>query len=236
MAKISNPHDGHRKRLKKKFADTPKEQFDEFLDKCPSHELLELLLFYSIPRQNTNEIAHNLLDRFSTIDAVFDADIHEIETVDGIGRQSAEFIHFISAAIHAYSLSKSMLNIKKILNSETAGEYFVSKFRNRISECLILVSLDAENRILATDKICDGSLNSVNIDFRNIISTVLMRKAVAVILAHNHPGGTAMPSNADRRATELIKNALLTVNVRLVDHIIVANDKYISMNFDLHMI
>mgnify|MGYP003536741170 CR=1 FL=1 len=115
-------------------------------------------------------------------------------------------------------------------------KYAKSLFYSRLYEVLFMISLDSQNRVISTDIVCEGVTNSVNISLRNILSIALRTNAVSIILAHNHPGGKAFPSEADRQTTDIIKNAPLSINVRLIDHIIVAGDEYISMNFDLHIL
>ncbi len=231
MPKQDNPHDGHRERLREKYI---KADLDK-LDKFPPHEILELLLFYVMPRVNTNEIAHRLLDTFGSIDAVFDADIHELEKVDGIGNKSAIFLNLISATFRVYANAKNNIT-NKVITSDNIGEYVKSLFYARMYETLFMISVDTQNRVISTDIICHGSISSVNIDMRKLISVALRNNAAGIILAHNHPGGKALPSAADREATEMVRNILSAINIRLLDHIIVAGNEYVSMNFDLHML
>ena len=231
MPKQDNPHDGHRERLREKYI---KADLDK-LDKFPPHEILELLLFYVMPRVNTNEIAHRLLDTFGSIDAVFDADIHELEKVDGIGNKSAIFLNLISATFRVYANAKNNIT-NKVITSDNIGEYVKSLFYARMYETLFMISVDTQNRVISTDTICHGSISSVNIDMRKLISVALRNNAAGIILAHNHPGGKALPSAADREATEMVRNILSAINIRLLDHIIVAGNEYVSMNFDLHML
>ncbi|MCX7715261.1 MAG: DNA repair protein RadC [Clostridia bacterium] len=222
-------HEGHRNRLRERLL-SEKER-----DTLNEHEILELLLFYIIPRKNTNPIAHALLKAFGSLANVFDAEVDKLMQVEGIGRSAATFINMIPAFFREYAKSKNNI-VNAILTSENVGEYVKALFYGRIYEVFYLISLDSSNRVINTDIICHGSIDSVEINLRNIINTVLRTNASSVILAHNHPGGSPMPSQSDKEITKTIQHALSYINIKLLDHIVVSGEEYISMAFDLHII
>lgn len=214
-------HDGHRGRLKERFL---KEGLTNFED----HNVLELLLFYSIPRSDTNVIAHNLINTFGTLHGVFDASVEALCKVDGISTHSALLIKLIPEMFSRYHVDKT--KDLKILNSTTAlGNYFVPKFYGKTTEELHIALLDTKKKLLSYEKISDGTANTALVDIKKIMALVVNSTATAVAIAHNHPGGIAIPSSADIISTKKLYNALKIVNVELVDHIIVADGDYVSM-------
>lgn len=214
-------HDGHRERLKKRFR-------EEGLDKFEAHNALELLLFFSIPRRDTNEIAHNLLNTFGSISNVFDAPVDELLKVDGIGESSALLIKMMPALSKKYAEDK--LKKGAALNSTSAaGEYLLPKFMGETNEIVILVCLDNQGRVKNCCKIADGSTNTAQINNRKIMETALRHSASSIILAHNHPGGLTNPSAADVETTKNLVHVLESVQICLRDHIIIANNEYFSM-------
>lgn len=213
-------HDGHREREKERFA---RHGLDSFSDV----NVLELLLFFSVPRRDTNEAAHALLDRFDSLAGVFDADIQSLVEVPGVGYNSALLIKLVPQIMRRYEQCKGRAAV--ILDSVSkSGTYFCAKFRYQTEESVLLASLDAKRRVISCDEIGRGTVCSVNVDVRKIVETALRNKAVSVILAHNHPDGVAEPSNADILYTRKVKEALDTINLELADHIITSDDKYFS--------
>ena len=214
-------HSGHRKRLKERFL---KSGFAGFED----HEVLELLLFYCIPRRDTNLIAHNLIERFGTFAQVLDAPISELKKVDGIGENAALFLSVLRQASGFYQINRNAKN-KALTSTEAYGRYLVPYFSTQRREEVYLLCLDAKCMVLCCRKVGDGSINSTSISVRKIVEIALAANATSVVLAHNHPSGIAIPSAEDIATTKLVANALMMVDVVLNDHIIVADDDYTSM-------
>lgn len=214
-------HQGHRARVRQRY-------LQEGLDSFNEHQIIELLLFYSIPRKNTNEIAHKLIDRFGSLSGVLDAGVKELMKVEGISENSAVFLSMLPNISRIYLKSK-WGNRPKLNSSTKAGEYVVDLFTGRSYEVFYVLCLDAQNRLIHAVPVHEGTINEAPIYPRIIIETVLNHKANSVILAHNHPGGSTKPSQADINATEQIAVALDSIQVRLVDHIIAAGDNYVSL-------
>lgn len=213
-------HEGHRKRLKDRF-------ICEGLQSFEPHQVLELMLFYTIPRRDTNEIAHRLINKFGSLADVFEADVKDLATIDGLGENSAVFLSMISSTCAYYLKSKH--GEKPIIDSSTkAGEYALSLFIGQKYEVFYVVCLDSQNRVSWSDIIFEGTLNETSIYPRNLIEIALRHKANSIIIAHNHPGGSLKPSSADLNATKSIKAALDTVSIKLLDHIIIGDHKYMS--------
>lgn len=214
-------HDEHRKRMKQKFIDSG---MDAFAD----HEVLELLLYYAIARRDVNPIAHDLINRFGSLSAVFDAPIEELMKVDGIGEHTASLIKILPQLSRRYLISRTAAD--NILDSsKTAGEYVKSYFYSMRKECVYIICLDARNKVITTKCITKGDVSAVPLSPRQVVEFALANQATSIILAHNHPNGFALPSESDYISTRKIEDALKAVEVKLLDHIIVADDDFVSM-------
>lgn len=214
-------HTGHRDRLRRRFL---KEGLDDFTD----IQVLELILFFSIPRQDTNPIAHALLDHFGSLSRVLEAPVEELQRVEGIGQSSALLLRLFHEAARYYQVDKTMR--EKILPTITAcGEYLVPFFFGRQVETVFLLCLDAKCKVLCCQQVCEGNVNSAGVSVRRIAEIALNAKATTAVLAHNHPSGIALPSAEDVQTTHRVAAALRAVEVILADHVIVADGDYVSM-------
>lgn len=229
-------HDNHRNRVKATFR---KSGFHGMHD----HEVLELLLFYAIPRIDVNPIAHALMAHFGALHAVFEAPIEELCKIDGIGENSATLIHAMMELIRRYGIDrKEHTMLKSCLNSTQAiGDYVTPHFLGLGYEMVLMVCVDHKGMVISCEEIGRGSLDETSISVRKVAEIALARKAHGVILAHNHPHGLALASQADLIATRAVADALRTIGVHLLDHIIVADladienglqDDYISLRED----
>lgn len=214
-------HSGHRERLKKKF-------LKYGADALETHELLEMLLYYGIPRKDTNELAHALLNRFGSLPQVFDAPTNALLKVNGIGESTAILIRLVSKLSRVYTESNYKFNSKRLTKNQI-GKIILNKFIGRIKEHVVLVLFDAKRNMVFCDVISQGSFGSTNFHIRDIIELALKFNATGAIIAHNHPSGIALPSREDIETTIELKNALNLIEIRLVDHIIVADNDYVSL-------
>lgn len=214
-------HDGHRKRLKEKF-----EKFG--LDHFNEHEVLELLLFWAIPRKDTNKIAHALIDKFGSISSVFDAPAKLLMEVDDVGKSCALFLKLIPQIARVYEESKHFDN-KKVPSLEECCTKLVLKFIGRTKEVIAIMLFDSKGKIVFDGIINYGSVNAVEVYSRRIIELVSAYSATSIILAHNHPSGVAIPSTSDIRSTDELCKTLKSMRVTIIDHIIVADGDYVSM-------
>ena len=218
---MENLHEGHRKRMKERFI---KSGLDDFAP----HNILELLLFYSIPRGDTNPVAHRLIDTFGSLSGVFDATPEELAKVDGVGENSAILISMIPQIARKCLEGKAdTANI--VVGCSDIGAFLLPKFVGRTNEALMMVSIDNKNKIISCSVVAEGTVDSAKVSRRKIMEEAMKVKATRVILAHNHPCGVAVPSSEDVVMTKEIGRLFAQVGIELVDHIIVANDDYVSM-------
>ncbi len=208
-------HDGHRERLKKRFLNSP-ESFED-------HELLELLLFYAIPRKNTNETAHRLLERFGSVKGVFDANVEALAEIDGIGQNAALYIKVIAKLMSKYEYVDTKGD--GILKSpETLHAFLKNLFIGTDNEISYVLMFDNSKRLISCEKIGEGFSMEHTLSLRKIVSVALSTNASFAIMAHNHPNGRALPSGEDIQATNRIRIMLESMGVILMEHFIVAGN------------
>ena len=217
----NNPHKGHRARLKERFLQHGLENFDDV-------NALELLLFFSAPRRDTNGIAHALIERFGSLAAVMDASPQELEEIAGIGDSAICLMRLIPAISRRYVVSKTPENVT-LDSSTAAGRYLVPLYMYETEEVIYAVLLDARSRVILRREIGRGTVNSAEISARQLAELCMDNRASSVILSHNHPSGVAMPSAEDEIFTARVSRALSLLGVELIDHIVVAGSDYISM-------
>ena len=214
-------HEGHRARLRQSFLEHGLQSMNDI-------NALELLLFYALPRRDTNETAHLLLERFGSLHGVFSASIEDLREVDGIGDYAAALIALVPEIMKKSRLSKSR-EIRQIRSSSDAGEYLLPYFMNEQDEVVYMLCLDSKRAVICCSEMGRGVVNTVDANIRRMVEKALKVKACSVIVAHNHPDRIAIPSREDDIFTRCLYNALDTVGIRLEDHIIVADEDYISI-------
>ena len=214
-------HSGHRKRVKDEFRKMGMEHF-------PPHKVLEMLLFYSIPQGDTNEIGHYLMDSFGSLAGVFDAPIDLLTRVPGIGPESATHIRFVGDLIRRY-LKEQDSPPKIVRTTKQAKELMRSRFLSESAECAYLACLGGSGKVIYSEKMFAGSRQRVEIVPSDLVRIALLSNAAKVILAHNHPDGICNPSREDVHTTKIVFEQMRNVGVELMDHIIVASDGICSM-------
>ena len=215
-------HAGHRQRLKERF-------LRESLDNFEEHEVLELLLFYGIPQRDTNEIAHELIRKFGSLSKVLEATPEELQEVKFVGDNVTTLFQLITAVARYYQVNCAMR--EAILPTiDACGKYLVPFFHGRQNETVFLLCLDAKCKVLSCEKVGEGGVNSAGVPVRKIVEMALKANATSVILAHNHPSGLAIPSGEDIQTTRRVALALDAVEIGLVDHIIVADNDWVSLS------
>lgn len=220
-----NIHKGHRKRVKDNFL---KNGLDNFED----HQILELLLFYALPQRDTNELAHRLISKFGSISAVFDAPVCEL-TKFGLSDNTVTLLKLIPDISRIYTVDRCD-NASKIIDVNNLSEYFKDRFIGRNVEFLHLLLLDTKGKEVYSGEISKGSINSTDVPTRKIVELSLLYNAKYAAIAHNHLSGFALPSKQDLVTTQNIYNALKLINVRLIDHIIIAENDSISLKDSMY--
>ena len=214
-------HEGHRARLKQRY-------LSQGLDGLSDHEALELLLYYAIPRIDVNPLAHRLVEHFGSLHGVLDAEVPELTEVAGMGESSALLVRLVRDMNRRYLLDRQEKR-PSLARPEAAGRLFLPFFYGVREERVYAAFLDDDLRLIRCRLLFEGGIDYAPLSLRKLVEAALREKATGVILAHNHPAGQAIPSVADREATLQIRSALEAMQIRLVDHIIVAGEEFISM-------
>ncbi len=210
----SNLHDGHRDRLRARFREVG---FDGFAP----HEMMELLLTYALPRVNTNEIAHNLIDRFGTVSGILNASAEELQAIRGIGDGAVLYFNLLSAIRRQCELD--CCDTSTPFNTiERLTTYLRALYTGINTERVTLMLFDNSLRMLDCITLGDGTVNSAPVTLRRIVEEAVGHRAACVALAHNHPRGMAIPSGNDIAVTESIEQVLRALSIPLLEHFIVA--------------
>lgn len=214
-------HNGHRQRLRERFRREGLDNFDEL-------QVLELLLFYSIARQDTNPLAHRLLDHFGSLPAVLDADYEELLKIEGVSEGTATFLTMMPQIGRYYQVHRAEPGA--VLHSlEECGNYLLPYFFGRDTETVFLLCMDAKRKVISCKKVAEGNVNSASVPIRRVVELSLAANATTVVLAHNHPSGLAVPSADDIQTTHQVAAALDAVEITLADHIVISGDDFVSL-------
>jgi DNA repair protein RadC len=188
---------------------------------------LELLLYFAIPRRDTNPLAHRLINQFGSLDRVLSASAEDLQTVPGIGASAAALLTLVPQLARRAALTAGR---ERILDTTDAlGTYFMELLTGNQEERCYLVCMDAKGKQLSCRLLSQGTAFATGVSVRTVTSHALQSGAAMVALGHNHPSGVAFPSQEDLAATAKLKEALAAVDIRLADHIIVADRDYTSM-------
>lgn len=216
-----NVHTGHRKRLKERFLRDGLSSFTE-------RETLEMLLMYAIPQKDVSPLAGSLLERFGSLAGVLDAEGRALTECEGVGEHAALLLQLMPQLFGRYEQSR-LGERPRITDPAGAARYAATLFPGSREERLYMVCLDASGRVTGSALIAKGTLDEVPVYPREVVEQALRMRAHAVLLAHNHPGGTPEPSKADVETTRSIINALSVVNIRVLDHMVVSGRGTYSM-------
>lgn len=216
-----NLHKGHRKRVKARFIK------DGNLDSFEYHQILELLLFYAIPMKDTNEMAHKLLNEYGSFHNLLNASPEDLMKRCKVTESAAVLISMIPHLSRRYLNSAWDKNVR-INSLNIASEYFNSLLAGEPYESFYMLCLDVNKRLIKAVKISEGNVGGAHIYIDKVVDWALLYKTSYVLIGHNHPSGTMKPSKSDVDATEKIKLALETINMLLLDHIIVCGRKNYS--------
>ena len=222
MAEQKNPHNGHRARMRERFKSSPPTTF-------APHELLEMLLYHTNARGDTNETAHALIEAFGSIEGVFDADPARLETVYGVGESCALFLSLVGEIAKRYTAEKLSANSVRptaLDAPERLAAFLLPRFIGATKELAYALLLDNSLRPLDCFPIGDGTVSGVAISVRTVAERAYTKHAAAVVVAHNHPNGLALPSSEDITLTHRLKEALDLLEIPLLEHFIFSEKSY----------
>lgn len=195
-------------------------------DALTDAELLELLLRFT--GDGAGERAEAVLARFPNIAAVMEADTEALSTVSGLSENDVLLLRLVPELHRRYFLSRTQTD-ERLTGSAAFGRYLLPYFYGARDEMVYLLSLDAAGKVLNCRLLGHGSVNSANVPARRLVQEALGANATAVVLAHNHPSGIALPSKEDVELTLRLRDALDVMDILLLDHIVVADDDFVSM-------
>ncbi len=216
-----NLHKDHRQRARSRYR-------SEGLGSMADHNILELLLFYGIPYKDTNPIAHELIDRFGSLQGVIDAPVEELQKIKGVGENAATLIKLVHDLAVLYG-ERTIVQDNSIPADEKITNYLAMKYAGQTKEVVYMLCVNSMGNILNCIKVCDGSPDSAILTTRMVVETAVSFDSKDIIIAHNHPNGFAVPSMADVTATQEFISILESIGINLADHIIVSKDDQFSM-------
>ena len=215
-------HEGHRQRMLKRLLSSAESLQD--------HELLEVLLFYAIPRRNTNDLAHELIDRFGSLEGVFRATPEQLKQVKGVGDSTAALIRTVG--LFASRLKSEKASEIHLFNVGSFSSFLIKRYGNLRDEVLELFCIDANDRVKFIKDFTSYSGTQVKIPAGEVTALLASHRPFGLVLAHNHPNGSPLPSKEDDKFTAQLQ-VLCSINgTKVYDHIIVSGTEYYS--YKLH--
>lgn len=205
-------HDGHRDRLREKI-------LKNGISSLQNHEILEYLLFAFIPRKNTNDIAHALINKFGSLSGVFNASPNALLEVDGMTKNAALYISSLPEVFRAYlkDVNSTKLNLS---GRGLIRDYLGAELYGLPYEQVVALALDAKDQFIACEKIARGDGTGVTVGVKDIVGFAIKHNAAGIAFAHNHPSGHTNPSQADVDLTAEVYDTLKAIGVTLEDHFI----------------
>ena len=219
--KPKHHHAGHRQRVKEEF-------LARGLEGWPDNRVLELLLFYAIPQGDVNPLAHELIDRFGSLDKVLDASADELKKVPGLGEHSIALLRLIPQLSGRYTAGRGGPG-QLVHTSEEAAHVLSPYFYAATNEMVYVLCLDAKGKVLGVRRVSEGNLVSSEVNVRRVAEICMALGASFFYLAHNHVSNLAFPSQEDWQATDLVRAALSPLGVSLVDHLIFVDGDAVSL-------
>lgn len=221
MAENDNHHAGCRELLLRKFS-------EHGIDGLSETEMLEMLLLLIMPRCDAGSVANSLIKEFGSLKTVLFASNYELKRVEGVGDNTAHQLRFVGDIANCLIQTQPLEN-KDLKDFNSITEYCIDHFKDKSSEELTLLLFDDEYSLLNVHNITDNRPNCITVGNRDIVRLIMQYKCRKVIIAHNHPTGTAEPSCKDLKRTRELGEYLKIIGVELVDHIIVCKDKALSL-------
>ncbi|MBC8174357.1 MAG: DNA repair protein RadC [Candidatus Marinimicrobia bacterium] len=211
---------GHRQRLRDRFL---KSGLDGFHD----YEIVELLLTLGTPRKDCKQAAKNVMKKFGSIRVILEAPVEELKQIEGIGSKNV-FGLKLARSIALKYLGERVEGKDFIRSSEEVINYLRLNLRDRSREVFVIIYLNGRNQIMEMEELFSGTLTASAVYPREVVKGSLRNKAAALVFVHNHPSGNRQPSKEDIEITKKLKEAALTIDVVVHDHLIIAGDEYYS--------
>ena len=211
---------GHRQRLRERFLKSGLESF-------PDYEAVELLLTLAIPRRDVKGSAKLLIERFRTLRGVLDAPLEELQKIPGIGEVAPAALRIIREAANRYLQQKSQDSFS-LANQEVLFDYCRSALGSLSDEVFKVFYLDSGYRILGDETLEEGTIDRAAVYPRRVMDAALRNRAAALLFAHNHPNGNVKPSEQDKTLTRALVLAAETLQIKVLDHVIVSKDDVFS--------
>lgn len=225
--KPKHRHTGHRERMKAEF-------LARGLEGWPDHRVLELLLFYTIPQGDVNDLAHELVERFGSLAGVLDASVEELKKVKGVGDHTAVFLRMLPAVLGRYQGARTRLSA--IINSpEEAYAWLEPYFFGARNEMVYVLCMDGKRQVLGVRKVAEGSIELAEVNTRRIAEEAIGLRAVQIYVAHNHVSNLAIPSQADWLTTDTLRGALRPIGIELIDHLVFVDGDMVSLKDSEHL-
>lgn len=225
--KPKHRHTGHRERMKAEF-------LARGLEGWPDHRVLELLLFYTIPQGDVNDLAHELVERFGSLAGVLDASVEELKKVKGVGDHTAVFLRMLPAVLGRYQGARTRLSA--IINSpEEAYAWLEPYFFGARNEMVYVLCMDGKRQVLGVRKVAEGSIEMAEVNTRRIAEEAIGLRAAQIYVAHNHVSNLAIPSQADWLTTDTLRGALRPIGIELIDHLVFVDGDMVSLKDSEHL-
>lgn len=209
-------------------SERPREKLLELgVEALSDAELLAIFLRVGVSGKSAVDLARDLLTQFGSLNGIFAAQLSELTQVHGIG--SSKYVQLQAIFEMSRRALNEQMQIKDVLNSpKQVRDYLCLKLGNLTREVFLVLFLDAQNRVVTTEEMFSGTLTQASVYPREVVKRALHHNAASVIFAHNHPSGIAQQSQADELITKQLKEALALVDVRVLDHFIVAGNTTLS--------
>ena len=218
----NNLHVNHRKRVRQKYL---KHGLSVFND----HEILEMLLFYVLPRVDTNDIAHELINKAGSFSGVFDLPYEELIKVKGIKEHSATFIKLIPELSRLYLVNQTDKAERASMEYDDIVRYVIQSFSGMQNESMILFYFDSKMRPIGKEILCEGTFTAGVASKRKTVDAILNSGAANVVIAHNHTTFSVVPSVADIDVTKELYRVLTQLDIGLTEHFVISGDKYLGI-------
>ncbi len=225
---MNETHEGHRERMRNRFREAG-------LDSFSDHEILELLLFYALPQKNTNEVAHDLIKTFGSLDKVLEADTGALIQVKGIKEASALYLNIICGVLRRYVMLKNTERDLSLRDISEVGNYLINYYTGITVEKVVALLFDSQNRLDRIINVSSGDASEASVDIQKILRDSIIWEASFVIVAHNHPNGELLPSSEDYMVTQKLCQVFSLMKITFVEHILVAGNKFMRLKHSMEL-